>query len=390
MFKLSDYQYHLLDGYIAQTPAVPADHSKLLVASWDVFHDYHFYDLPKLLTKKEVLFFNDTKVIKARVPLHDVYVEIPHHQTASRNIQAWEIFFLELHDAYRFEGLITLTKRVKKWSIIHYSKHITFTVEDLTDKGVLFCIHGIDAISFFDKYGQMPLPPYITYEDQKESHYQTTFAKELWSVAAPTASLHFTQNVLDEIHEKNIHTHFITLHIWLGTFKPVDTEDIRDYHIHEETIVIDENVFEMVAQEKESGKNIVAVGTTVARTLETLPYLYKLGAIDHSEKALIYWEAIAKDITPAAADKCILSRHKEGTTIICKTRIFIYPWFEWKIVDGLITNFHLPWSTLLMLVASFVGYENIMKMYAYAMDHYYRFFSFGDAMFLRREHIWQS
>lgn len=380
MFKLSDYQYELGIGYIAQTPAVPTDHSKLLVPSGISFHDYHFYDLPKILTKKDVLFFNDTKVVKARVPLEEVFVELPHHTSASRLVDKGELFFLHLYDAHRFEGLVTLTKRVRKWARIHFSSRIIITVEELTDKGVIFSIEGANVLDFFEKYGQLPLPPYIRYKPEKEESYQTIFAHTLGSVAAPTASLHFTDQVMKDLKGKKIRSHYLTLHVGLGTFKPVDTEDIRDYHMHEETMIISEDIFDTIAREKEQENNVVAVGTTIARTIETLPYLYKAMGKQGNE----YRDNLTKNISEQQCKICILDRKQEGKKITCQTKIFIYPWFERKIVDGLITNFHLPGSTLLMLVASFIGYDETTKLYKHAIANQYRFFSFGDAMLLHR------
>lgn len=389
MYKLSDYQYELPESLIAQEPANPVDHSRLLVPDADgtSFHDYHFYDILTLLSPKDVLFFNDTKVIKARVPVHNILVEIPHHPSASRVVEDGEIFFLEMVDEYRFEWLVTLTKRVRKWSVLHFREDIRLVVEDLTDKGVLFHLEGAYVFAFFEMYGQMPLPPYIAHAAEKEKHYQTIFAQELGSVAAPTASLHFTHDLLQSLSAQHIRFHYLTLHVWLWTFKPVDTDDIRSYHIHEETIIIDEEIFNAVAKEKQASNNVIAVGTTVARTLETLPYLYKAMKKTWDE----YFDTITSAITQEQVTTYILSWKEEGRKIICQTRIFIYPGlpddqsgFKWRIVDGLITNFHLPWSTLLMLVASFVGYETMMKIYAHAIDQQYRFFSFGDAMLLRR------
>lgn len=391
MYRLSDYQYELPDSLIAQTPAHPVDNSKLLVPDGTWFHDHHFYDIVKLLTSHDVLFFNDTKVIKARVPLHNVLIEIPHHPSASKVLEEGEIFFLEMVDPYRFEWLASLNKRVRKWSIIHMSHNIKLIVEDLTDKWILFHVRGVDVLFFFESFGQMPLPPYISYDDTKAEHYQTIFADKIGSVAAPTASLHFTHDLIDSLHTSWVSTYYLTLHVGLGTFKPVDTDDIREYHIHEETIVIDESMFDTIAQEKLQWKNIIAVGTTVARTIETLPYLYRAKSKDQRAEShpetiqnKEYWEGVTGTITDEECTKYILSWKQSWTKIVCQTRIFIYPWFEWKIVDGLITNFHLPWSTLLMLVASFIGYEHVMKLYEYAVQHAYRFFSFWDAMLLRR------
>ncbi len=380
MYKLSDYQYELGSGYIAQTPAVPADSSKLLVPSWNSIYDYHFRDLPKLLTKKDVLFFNDTKVVRARVLLEDVFVEIPHHQSASRTVDTWEVFFLRLVDSHRFEWLVTLTKRIRKGAIIHFSKAVKLTVEELTEKWVIFRIDGVNPLTFFDRYGHLPLPPYISHTPEKEECYQTIFAQHIGSVAAPTASLHFTDEVINELESKKIRSHYLTLHVGLGTFKPVDTEDIRDYKIHEETMVLDEAIFETIAFEKKQKKNIIATWTTVARTIETLAYLRKIMGKSGND----YRDTLTKDITMDQCKISILSWKQEWKKIVCETKIFIYPWFERKVVDGLITNFHLPWSTLLMLVASFIGYDHMVKIYKHAIKNLYRFFSFGDAMFLRK------
>ena len=379
MYRLSDYQYHLPEKLIAQTPVAPADHSKLLVTDGVYFHDHHFYDLLKLLTPKDVLFFNNTKVIKARIPLKDIFVEIPHHNIASRVVEEGEIFFLQMIDEYRFEWLISLTKRVRKWSVLHFREDITLTVEEFTQQWIIFHLQGAYVLFFFEMYGQMPLPPYISHSAEKEEHYQTRFAQHIWSVAAPTASLHFTDDLLQSLETVWIRSHYLTLHVGLGTFKPVDTEDIREYHIHEETIIIDESIFESVAREKEEWNSIVGVWTTVARTLETLPYLWKLLGKSHT-----YWDSISANITEDQCQKYIHSWQQKWSKIICQTKIFIYPGFERKIVDGLITNFHVSWSTLLMLVASFVWYDEIMRMYRYAIEHEYRFFSFGDAMLLRK------
>lgn len=393
MYKLSDYNYELPESRIAQEPVSPADSSKLLVPDGTSFHDYHFYDILTLLTSKDVIFFNDTKVVKARVPLKDVFVEIPHHTSASRVVDEWEIFLLQLIDDYRFEWLISLTKRVRKWAVIHVSERIKLTVEELTDKWVIFHITWVYAVLFFEMYGQMPLPPYISHSAEKEKRYQTRFAEHLGSVAAPTASLHFTDDLLHSLRAQWVDSHFLTLHVGLGTFKPVDTEDIREYHIHEEMLIIDESIFSTIAEEKSQWKNSIAVGTTVARTLETLPYLYKQMKEQRAEskgndefqiKNYEYRDAVTEKISLEECMKYIHSWKREGTKIVCQTRIFIYPGFAWKLVDGLITNFHLPGSTLLMLVASFIGYEKVMELYAYAIENKYRFFSFGDAMLLRR------
>lgn len=176
-------------------------------------------------------------------------------------------------------------------------------------------------MDFFEKHGQLPLPPYINYKPEKEESYQTIFAHELGSVAAPTASLHFTEQVMHDLKEKKIRSHYLTLHVGLGTFKPVDTDDIRDYHMHEETMIITEDIFDTIAREKDQDNNVIAVGTTIARTIETLPYLYKAMGKSGDE----YRDNLTKNITDQHCKVCILDWKQEGKRIICQTKIFIYP-----------------------------------------------------------------
>lgn len=406
MYRLSDYTYDLPDSAIAQIPAEPADSAKLLVPSSDGdFSDRIIHDLSTILTQNDVLFFNDTRVVQARIPLYNIHVVT--RQGREVILDYAEIFFLDKVSDSRCEALITLLKRNRPWTKIYISDTIVAEIIELTNKWVILDVVWISIDELLERYGEMPLPPYIETTDETQKKYQTVFAKHDWSVAAPTASLHFTPRLLDELRTKWIQTEYVTLHVWLGTFKPVDTLDICDYQIHEETIIIEKSIFARIASLKSQGKKIVAVWTTVSRVLETLPYVYchpersegahgqitlkKNNSNTWDSSALpqndtiTYRNTITKNITQSDIQKYILDiKDIWDDKLHIKTRIFIYPWFEWKIVDSMMTNFHLPGSTLLMLVASFIWYDTMRKIYEYAIEHEYRFFSFGDAMLLQR------
>ena len=406
MYHLSDYTYDLPDSAIAQIPADPADSAKLLIPSYDgSFSDKTILDLPNILTENDVLFLNDTRVVQARIPLYNTRVVT--RQGREVILDYAEIFFLEKCSDTRCEALISLLKRNRPWTKIFISDTIVAEIIELTNKGVILDVVWCTIDELLEKYGKMPLPPYIETTDESQKKYQTVFAKHDWSVAAPTASLHLTPWLLDSLEAKWIQTEYVTLHVWLWTFKPVDTSDIRDYHIHEETIIIDQSIFATIASIKSLGKKIVAVWTTVSRVLETLPYVYRHpersegahGQISLEKNNSNTWDSsalpqndtmeyrnnITKNIPQSDTQKYILDiKDIWDNKIQIRTRIFMYPWFEWKVVDNLMTNFHLPGSTLLMLVASFIWYDKCMRIYEYAVDHNYRFFSFGDAMLLQR------
>jgi len=242
-----------------------------------------------------------------------------------------------------------------------------------------------------EKYWIMPLPPYIQYSKDKEKPYQPIFAQKPWSVAAPTASLHFTENLLNKLKEKWCKFEYTTLHIWLGTFKKVDTQDITKYDIHSETVQINLDIFEKIAKYKLNKKPTIAVWTTVTRTLESLPYLWKYlknkNLISNFSKSTInFWDKLTENIENEKKyifDVKEIASNWNKNCLYFKTKLYIYPWFNFKIIDQLITNFHLPKSSLLMLVAAFMGYENMIKTYQYAIKKKYKFFSFWDAMWIR-------
>lgn len=413
MYQLSDYSYDLPDSAIAQTPVEPADSAKLLIPWIDGhFFDRRISDLPKILTQNDVIFFNDTRVVQARISLYNTRVVTRHGREVV--LEYAEIFFLEKLWEYRCEALISLLKRNRPWTKIYITDTIVAEIIELTNKWVILDIIWGTVDQLLNQFGQIPLPPYIATTDETQKKYQTAFAKYDWSVAAPTASLHFTPDLLKTLNETWIQTEFVTLHVWLWTFKPVDTSDIREYHIHEEAIIIDQSIFATIATLKSQGKKILSVWTTVSRVLETLPYVWEFlrhpeyskrshGQFTLDTKKNNIWDSslpfhsaqndttkyrneITQNITVFDTQKYILEikdlwHHK----LQIKTCIFIYPWFEWKIVDMLMTNFHLPGSTLLMLVSSFIWYEKCMEIYEYAVKYEYRFFSFGDAMLLQKK-----
>lgn len=423
MLQLDDYFYELPPEKIAQNPILPQDRARLLVApgstpltispgsqynleQWKFeLQDFHFSDLPDLLDKNSVLFFNTTKVLPARVTFQNIKVTMPRWE--ERIIEDGEFFCLEIIDNNHFEGLIRLTKRVKAGSKIRFTDEIIVTIEKLTDQGVLCSINGLGAMEFFEKYWTVPLPPYIDYEQEKSQHYQHFFAEKQGSVAAPTASLHFTPELLEKLKQSGIWTEFVTLQIGLGTFKPVDSLDIREHQIHKEKIFISAALFEKIFTLKKNNFPLVAVWTTVMRTLESLPYVWKVlrpsnslgqAAQDDikrtklkkllSDEAKIWRDELSSSISLEEAESLLGSWSiDEASELVCwSTQLFLYPGKTYRLVDQLITNFHAPHSSLLMLVAGFIGYDQMKKIYQHALESDYRFLSFGDGMLLKSHH----
>lgn len=393
MYKLADYIYDLPEALIAQQPSDPADSARLLVPTSDgSFLQKYIIDLPSLLDANTVMFLNDTRVVPARIPLRNIRVVTQQGREVS--LDQAEIFFLYKHGEHRCEALISLLKRNRPWTKIFITEYIIAEITALTDKWVMLEISGISVDELMNMYGQMPLPPYITPTSSAQEKYQTVFAKHDWSVAAPTASLHLTQKVMEALQKAWVEQEFVTLHVGLGTFKPVDTADIREYQIHEEDMIVDCKIFENIAIHSQQWKIIMAVWTTVARVLETLPYVWVLmrTTSDFTESiqelwlsTIARWDSLTQDISLDIVQKYVQHISVQNKTLFIKTQIFIYPWFHWKIVQKLMTNFHLPWSTLLMMIASFIGYDEVMKLYMHAVINQYRFFSFWDAMLLHKK-----
>ncbi len=337
-YTLSDFDYDLPKELIANHPAQKRDHSNLLIPSDDSFNLTKFYNIIDHFRPGDILVFNDSKVINAEIELthqaRAIYVNLNKDQ--GDNI--WSAFarpakYLKENDEFKFgEHKLSIFKKLDNGTIL-----IKFHLE-----------RGISIFEFLDKYGKIPIPPYIK-RDQENSdleRYQTIFAKNQGSVASPTASLHYTKQLIDELALRGVEILFITLHVGAGTFLPVKSEDIDKHIMHSEFATISKDVAERINKAKAEGKRITANGTTTLRTLEAFA----------NEKKLLNG---TKDID-----------------------IFIKPGYKFNIVDRLITNLHLPKSTLLMLVAAFAGYAKIMKIYKYAIEHKMRFFSYGDAMLL--------
>ena len=342
--KLKDYNYDLPEKYIAQKPIYPRDHSKLMIIdeNKDEFIHDRFYNIVNYLDKGDVLVVNNSKVIPAR--LHGVKVP-----TGGKV----EALLLKKHkDDNVWECLVKPARRLKKGQDISFGngKLKSKIIKELSEgRRLLEFEKTEDLDNIIDKIGEMPLPPYIKQELEDKNRYQTVYAKWRGSAAAPTAGLHFTDDLISKLEDKGVIIAEVMLHVGLGTFRPVDEKDITKHNMHSEYYEIDNKTAALLNNAKASGKKVVAVGTTSIRVLES------------------------------ASDSNGLLKGNKG-----KTDIFIYPGYRWKFVDSLITNFHLPKSSLLMLVSAFVGRDKILHAYEEAKDHNYRFFSFGDAMFLTR------
>ena len=337
--KTSDFYYDLPKELIAQTPAEPRDSSRLLVLdrqSGETVHK-HFFDIIDYLDEGDLLVCNDSRVLPARI----YGIKEP---TGARV----EFLLLKQISGNRWETLCKPGKKAKEGTRFSFGDGLLYaTVTEVKDDGNRVVDFECDEnfFSTLDKIGQMPLPPYITEELKDRERYQTVYSHELGSAAAPTAGLHFTTELMDKIKAKGVNIAYVTLHVGLGTFRPVKVDDVTKHKMHSEHYEVPEETAELIKKTKQSGKRVIAVGTTSCRTLESV-------AAEHGE------------VVPC-----------EGFT-----EIFIYPGFEFKVLDGLITNFHLPESTLIMLVSAFAGYDNIMNAYKTAVEERYRFFSFGDAM----------
>ena len=336
--KTSDFFYELPQEQIAQTPIEPRDHSRLMVLrrDSDSIEHKHFYDIIDYLNEGDTLIVNDSRVIPARI--------YGYKEDTGAKI---EFLLLRQLDGKRWETLVKPGKKAKPGTrFIFGDGLLTAEVIEVTDDGnrIVELNSEENIYATLDKIGQMPLPPYITEKLEDQERYQTVYSHELGSAAAPTAGLHFTNELLDKIREKGVNIGYVTLHVGLGTFRPVKVDDVTKHKMHSEHYEIPAETAELIKRTKASGKRVIAVGTTSCRTLESVAAQGELRACDGF------------------------------------TDIFIYPGFKFKVLDGLITNFHLPESTLIMLVSAFYGYDKTMHAYDIAVKEKYRFFSFGDAM----------
>lgn len=335
---VTDFDYDLPQELIAQHPMEPRDHSRLLVVdkkTGEIEHK-HFYDLVNCLKPGDVLVFNDTRVIPARL-----------HGTKDTGAHV-EVFLLTRRDATDWEVLVRPGKKLQVGAKINFSDELSCEVIEHTDFGgrvVRFKYDGIFE-EILDRLGETPLPPYITAPLEDKERYQTVYNRERGSAAAPTAGLHFTKELLQKIKEIGCEEVFVTLHVGLGTFRPVSEAKIEDHKMHKEFYTVSQEAADAVNKAKAEGRRIIAVGTTAVRTLEA-------AGADGQLHAGSSW-----------------------------TNIFIYPGYKFRLVDDLVTNFHLPQSTLLMLVSTLSTREIMLQTYKKAVEEKYRFFSFGDAMFI--------
>ncbi len=371
-YQLALYDYELPPELIAQSSVQPHHNSRLLMVdrySGKIQEESLCWDLDTLIPKNRVLFFNNSKVMRARLEFPNLIVK--NKRGLKKEIKNAEIFFLSLKTEDTFEALVCPGKAFQVGNSFTIDDRI-FEVIGITDAGRLLRLHGGRIPEFFESYGSLPLPPYIAYSKEKEKDYQSVYAEKLGSVAAPTASLHFTNELLDKLpHKKQL----ITLHVGLGTFQGVKTEDIRDYSIHEELVEVSLSIFETIANLRSSGKVILAVGTTVCRSLESLPYIWKILPEDvrksFPQKTQDFWDSMKAIDQSFVTEYVLLDDY-----IRFSTRIYIYEGFHFEIVEDLITNFHLPKSSLLMLISSLLTRTHTRALYEHAIREKYRFFSF--------------
>ena len=337
--KKSDFYYDLPEEMIAQTPIEPRNHSRLMKIdreSGDIEH-VHFYNLCDYLKKGDLLVLNNSRVLPARL-----------YGEKKGTGSFIEFLLLEQKAEKEWEIICRPGKKAKVGAeFVFGDGKLRATVTAVKDDGnriVKFECDG-NFYAVLDEIGQMPLPPYITEKLEDKERYQTVYSKETGSAAAPTAGLHFTEEMLEEIKAMGVEIAYVTLHVGLGTFRPVKEDDILNHKMHSEHYILSEETAEMINRTKANGGRVIAVGTTSCRTLESMEI--------HNG----------------------LVKARDGYT-----DIFIYPGYKFKLLDGLVTNFHLPESTLIMLVSAFLGYEKTMNSYKVAVEEKYRFFSFGDAM----------
>ena len=340
--KVEDFNYNLPEELIAQTPLQQRDSSRLLVLDKKTGEIEHkkFTDIINYLNEGDTLVLNDTKVLPARL--------IGEKEETKAVI---EILLLKNICGDEWECLVKPARRIKVGTIVLFGNgKLKAECISEADEGIRhfrLLYNGI-LLEILEELGTMPLPPYIHEKLEDQSRYQTVYAKEVGSAAAPTAGLHFTKELLEKIQEKGINIAYVTLHVGLGTFRPVSVETIEEHEMHSEYYSMSKEVAELLTETKQKGNKIIAVGTTSTRTLET-----------------------------------IMTKYNEFKECSGWTNIFIYPGYKFKAIDCLSTNFHLPKSTLVMLVSALAGKERILNAYNEAVNEKYRFFSFGDAMFIK-------
>lgn len=342
ILKVDLFDFHLPEELIAQTPLEQRDASRLMVLNKETGSVKHhmFHDLLDYVQEGDCLVLNDTRVLPARL--------FGIKEDTGANI---EVLLLKQTQGDTWETLVKPAKRVKEGTVISFGDgRLTAVCKETSDQGGRLLEFNYEGIFYevLEQLGEMPLPPYIKERLDDQERYQTVFAREQGSAAAPTAGLHFTEEMLEQLKEKGVHIAFLTLHVGLGTFRPVSVDDLEEHDMHSEFYQVSEGTAALLNSVREKGGRIISVGTTSTRTLETI-------ATEHNGKfvASSGW-----------------------------TNIFIFPGYEFKAIDGMITNFHLPKSTLIMLVSALAGRENVISAYEQAVAEKYRFFSFGDAMLI--------
>lgn len=338
--QLTEFDYNLPEELIAQTPVEPRNASRLMVLDpvAKTIEHRHFYDLKEYLEPGDTLIMNDTRVMPARL--------LGHRAGTGGRV---EVFLLRRIDGDTWETLVKPGRKAQIGQVVEFSQELSCEVTGHTDFGgriVRFQYQGIFE-EILDRLGETPLPPYIHEKLADRERYQTVYSREQGSAAAPTAGLHFTKEQLQDLADYGVNLGFVTLHVGLGTFRPVSVDNIEDHVMHKEYYSISQEVADLILRTKAAGKRVIAVGTTSIRTLES------------------------------AAEGVGQVHGKSGWT-----DIFIYPGYEFKLVDGIVTNFHLPKSTLIMLISAFAGREFVLQAYERAVAEKYRFFSFGDAMLI--------
>ena len=346
---VSEFDYNLPENLIAQIPADKRENSKMMVLERNTnkIQHKHFFDIVDLIDENSILVLNNTKVMPARL-----------YGTKEETGAKIEVFLLKQLNGKKWETLIKPSKRIKEGTIIKISDELSAKAIEKTEEDggwIVELIYEGNILEVLHRNGNIPLPPYIerklANEDIKKldfERYQTVYAKDEGSVAAPTAGLHFTKEILQKLQDKGVEVAYVTLNVGLGTFRPVKCENILEHKMHSESFEISDDTAKRINEAKAKGKKLIAVGTTTVRTLETAYQKYG----------------------------CIKACHDDS-------ELFIYPPYEFKVVDELITNFHLPKSTLLMLVSALAGKDFIFKAYNEAIENNYRFFSYGDCMFIR-------
>ena len=340
--KLEEFDYYLPEKLIAQTPIAKRDASRLMVLdkkTGEIEHK-HFYDIIDYLNPGDTLVLNDTKVLPARLIGEKISTKA-----------VIEVLLLKNKESDTWECLVKPARRIHVGDVVSFGNGLLkLTCTEVKDEGIRVFEASYEGIFYelLDKLGTMPLPPYIHEKLEDKNRYQTVYAKEIGSAAAPTAGLHFTEELLAKIKDKGINIVYLTLHVGLGTFRPVKVEDVTKHKMHSEFYSLSGEVANILNKTRENSKRIIAVGTTSTRTLETVYSKFGEFREDHGF-----------------------------------TDIFIYPGKDVKSIDSLITNFHLPKSTLIMLVSAIAGKDNILNAYNIAVKEKYRFFSFGDAMFIK-------